>query len=141
MEISVNVNLMILVFCCFILLLFLLNQWLYKPMIAFMNKRDEMIKRDLQDTQGNLQEITKIQEEIAKIIGNAQREAKEIIEEATAKEKALLEEKLAEKKAEIDSKMLVFRQDLAKQQEELKNELSMHIGEYKQIIRRKLEQV
>lgn len=141
MEISVNVNLMIVVFCCFILLLFLLNQWLYKPMIAFMNKRDEMIKKDLQDTQGNLQEITKIQEEIASIIGNAQREAKEIIDQATAREKALLEEKLAEKKAEIDSKMLAFREELAQHQEILKNDLSAHIGEYKQSIRKKLEQV
>ena len=92
MEISVNSNLMILVFCCFVLLLFFLNQWLYKPLLAFMNKRDEMIKKDLQNTQGNLQEITKIQDEINTIIGNAQKEAKEIIEQATAREKKLMEE-------------------------------------------------
>ncbi len=141
MEISVNFKLMILVFCCFVILLFLLNQWLYKPMIAFMTKRDEMIKKDLQDTQDNLQEITKIQEEITKIIGDAQREAKEIIEQATAKEKALLEGKLAEKKAELDSKMLAFRQELVGYQEDLRSGLSLHIGEYKQSIRKKLEQI
>ena len=141
MEISVNFKLMILVFCCFIILLFLLNQWLYKPMIAFMNKRDEMIKKDLQDTQGNLEEIAKIQEEITKTISGAQREAKEVIEQATAREKTLLEEKLAEKKAEIESKMLAFRQELLGYQEDLRSDLGSHIGEYKQSIRKKLEQV
>ena len=140
MEISVNSNLMILVFCCFVLLLFFLNQWLYKPLLAFMNKRDEMIKKDLQNTQGNLQEITKIQDEINTIIGNAQKEAKEIIEQATAREKKLMEEKLAEKKAELDSKLLAFREDLVRQQKELKDDLGTHIDEFKQSIRKKLEQ-
>lgn len=140
MEISVNSNLMIVVFCCFVLLLFFLNQWLYKPLLAFMNKRDEMIKKDLQNAQGNLQEITKIQDEINTIIGNAQKEAKEIIEQATAKEKNLMDEKLTEKKLELDSKLLAFRQDLLKQQENLKNDLNMYVSEFKQSIRKKLEQ-
>lgn len=140
MEISVNSNLMILVFCCFVLLLFFLNQWLYKPLLAFMNKRDEMIKKDLQNTQGNLQEITKIQDEINTIMGNAQKEAKEIIEQATAREKKLMEEKLAEKKAELDSRLLAFREDLVRQQKELKDDLGTHIDEFKQSIRKKLEQ-
>lgn len=140
MEISVNSNLMILVFCCFVLLLFFLNQWLYKPLLTFMNKRDEMIRKDLQNTQGNLQEIAKIQDEINTIIGNAQKEAKEIIEQATAREKRLMEEKLAEKKAELDSKLLTFREDLVRQQKELKDGLGTRVDEFKQSIRKKLEQ-
>ena len=48
MNIGLNIELMLLVFCLFILCVFLLNQWLYKPILEFMDARDKMIKDDLE---------------------------------------------------------------------------------------------
>ena len=141
MGISVEPYLMVLVFICFILLLFFLNQWLYKPMLSFMDKRDERVKKDLQDTQSNTQEIAKIQEEISTIISQAQKKAKEIIEEATTREKALCESKIEAKRQELDSQMLAFKAELKEQQAQLKSELSAHVGEYKQAISEKLKSI
>lgn len=141
MGISVNPYLMLLVFVCFIVLLVLLNQWLYKPLLKFMDDRDAMINKDLHDIKGSAQEIAEIEKQIANVLGEAQKEAKTIIDKATAQARALSESTIAQKKQELDAKMVEFHKELATEQENLKKELLGHIGEYKQSIQAKLQQV
>lgn len=141
MGISVNPYLMLLVFVCFIVLLVLLNQWLYKPLLKFMDDRDAMINKDLHDIKGSAQEIAEIEKQIANVLGGAQKEAKTIIDKATAQARALSESTIAQKKQELDAKMVEFHKELAIEQENLKKELLSHIGEYKQSIQAKLQQV
>ena len=139
MGISVNPYLMILVFVCFLILLVCLNQWLYKPVFEFMDKRDEHIKKDLQDTQNNAQDILTIEEEINAIISKAQQEAKDIIEQANIEEKDLFESAIQQKKAELDDRFMKFREQSKNDQKELRTELLTHIDEYKQAIAHKLK--
>lgn len=141
MGISVNPQLMLLVFICFIILLVLLNRWLYKPLLNFMDERDAMINKDLHDIKGSTQQIAEIEKQIAEVLGEAQKEAKAIIDKATAQARALSESTIAQKKQELDSKMVEFHKELASERENLKKELLSHIGEYKQSIQAKLQQI
>ena len=62
-------------------------------------------------------------------------------DKATAQARALSESTIAQKKQELDAKMVEFHKELATEQENLKKELLSHIGEYKQSIQAKLQQV
>ena len=108
-------------------------------MFEFMDKRDEHIKKDLQDTQNNAQDILTIEEEINAIISKAQQEAKDIIEQTNIEEKDLFEAAIQQKKAELDDRLMKFREQSKNEQKELRTELLTHIDEYKQAIAHKLK--
>lgn len=58
---------MALVFVTFLVLVYLLNRILYKPLLGFMEARDSSIKKDSEGIEGNATEIKALKKEIEEI--------------------------------------------------------------------------
>lgn len=102
MSLELNPFLMLLVFIVFLLLIFILNTWLYRPMLDFMQHRDRLLGENASDIEEQREEIQRIKVEIEEVLSNAQAEAKQIKEQAVKQAQILYDEKFTRAKAEID---------------------------------------
>ncbi|PAF52735.1 FoF1 ATP synthase subunit B' [Helicobacter sp. 13S00477-4] len=141
MSITLNPYLMLLVFVVFIITLYLLNIWLYKPLLSFMDNRDLSIEQDMQSIQENNQETLKIDKEIRQTIENARLEALQIVEKATTDAKLAYETKMTKKKMECAAKIDEFLKGLQTQKNDLKKQLLAEIPEFEITLRKKISQI
>ena len=141
MNIGLNIELMLLVFCLFILCIFLLNNWLYKPILEFMDARNKMIKDDLESSSGNDSEIGEIKNQINTILENAKKEAAIIKEQAQLQAKDKYDKDIDEIKSKNEKELLSFIDSLKKEKDELKEALSLQIPDFKNSLSIKLKQM
>ncbi|NMC35902.1 F0F1 ATP synthase subunit B [Candidatus Beckwithbacteria bacterium] len=97
-------------------LLFLLNKFLYKPILRKLDERASLIKKGAKAAEANLQTQEKIeqerqktlkqtQKEVSLILNQARKDAKLMQEELVAQAKAEAEKIMAKKQAEIDEQL------------------------------------
>ncbi|MCE3039839.1 F0F1 ATP synthase subunit B' [Helicobacter anatolicus] len=123
MSTEINLRLMFLVFVVFIATLYLLNIWLFKPLMHFMERRDGVINQDAQEITDSEKEVIYIQEEIEQIIKQAKLDAKQMTEEALSEAKNVYDSKIARYKAENQAKIDGFMQKLEEEKKLLKTQL------------------
>jgi len=112
----------------FLVLLFLLRKFLYKPLIDLMNKRREKIVDGLEKAKKGEEELEKIQELKEKELAKIQKEAdvlisrakeigdkkqQEILKEAEEKTKKIVEEARGRIEIEKEKMLKEVRQDIA----------------------------
>lgn len=141
MNIELSLELMLLVFCLFLLCIVLLNQWLYKPILNFIDARDKMIKDDLESSSNNDSEIVKIQNKINNILEDAKKEAMLIKEQAQLQSKADYDKKIDDVKANNEKELMSFVESLNKEKDILKQELLYKMPEFKDVLNSKLKQM
>ncbi|PAF41859.1 FoF1 ATP synthase subunit B' [Helicobacter sp. 11S03491-1] len=141
MSITINPYLMLLVFIVFMITLYLLNIWLYRPLLTFMDNREASVKQDLQHIQDNTQEILEIEKEIKQILENARIQSSQIIEEATNEAKIAYEAKISKKKAESAVKIEEFFNELQVQKNDLKNQLLVKMEDFENSLKLKISQI
>lgn len=141
MNIGLNIELMLLVFCLFILCVFLLNQWLYKPILEFMDARDKMIKDDLESSSSNDAEIEEIKDQINTILENAKKEATTIKEQMQLQVKNEYDRKIDEVKSRNEKELVSFIDSLKQEKDELKQALALQIPDFKNSLNAKLKQM
>ena len=120
MSTEINWHLMALEFLVFMVTLYLLNIWLFRPLLNFMQKRDESIYQDLQEITDSANEVEQIEREIVQILDQARKEARSMIEKAQSDARALYESKMAKYRADNQNKIDEFLRDLNLQKAELK---------------------
>ena len=125
----------------FLILIAVLNSWLYNPLFNFMNKRDADIKRDLDEVGSNDEEIAALTAEAEKIITDAKLEAAALREKVIADAKELAESKLEAKRAELAAEYAAFEQSLAEDREQLKNALLSQVPLFKEAVKAKYSQI
>jgi len=125
----------------FLILIAVLNSWLYNPLFNFMNKRDADIKRDLDEVGSNDEEISALTQEAEKIMSDAKLEAAAVREKVIADAKELAESKLEAKRAELASEYAAFEQSLAEDREQLKNALLSQVPLFKEAVKAKFSQI
>jgi F-type H+-transporting ATPase subunit b len=125
----------------FLILIAVLNSWLYNPLFAFMNKRDADIKRDLDEVGSNDDEIAALSAEAEKIIAEAKLEAAALREKVIADAKELAESKLEAKRTELAGEYAAFETSLAENREQLKNELRSQVPLFKEAVKAKFSQI
>lgn len=141
MTITVNPYLMLLVFVVFLVSVFLLNTWLYRPLLGFMEKREASIDQDLQSVQQSDQEINKINQEIKQILEDARLQSSQIIEQATTEAKSDYEAKIAKKKLESASKIDDFFVELEKEKSSLKSSVLSHMQDFESSLKTRISQI
>lgn len=87
----------------FIILLLVLNHFLYQPILSILRSREEKIKKSLDDSKKIEEELLKIAKEREESLKNARVEAKEIIQVATSTASAQKEEILTVAKQEAEA--------------------------------------
>ena len=138
---DINPILLVATLVVFLTLIAVLNSWLYNPLFAYMNKRDEDIKRDLEKIGSNDDEIAELSAKAESIVTNAKLEASALREKVVADAKELAESKIEAKRAELASEYLEFEQTLANSKEQLVKDLNSQIPLFKDAIKAKFGQI
>ena len=138
---DINPILLIATFIVFLTLIVTLNSWLYNPLFAYMNKRDEDIKKDLQKVGSNDDEINELYSKAQSIVNNAKLEAAALREKVITDAKELADSKLEAKRAELASQYLEFEQSLAQSREQLTGDLKSQVPLFKEAVKAKFSQI
>jgi len=138
---DINPILLLATFVVFVSLIAVLNSKLYNPLMSFMHKRDDDIKKDLEKVGSNDSEINELHEKAESIIMNAKLEAAALREKVIADAKELADSKLEAKRAELAQEYLEFEQSLAKSKEELTNDLMSQVPMFKEALKAKMSQI
>lgn len=89
----------------FLVLLYFLAKFAWKPLLRFLDARQETIKKSLEDAQQAKQELERLNRESAEIIKNAHVEAESIISKSRSEAEKLREE--IKQKARTDADAIV----------------------------------
>ncbi len=125
----------------FLILIAVLNSWLYNPLFAFMNKRDADIKKDLDEVGSNDNEISALTAEAEKIANDAKLGAAALREKVIADAKEIADSKIEAKRAELANEYLEFEKNLAQEREQLKNALLSQVPLFKEAVKAKFSQI
>lgn len=138
---DINPLLMLLVLVVFVILIYLLNEWLYKPLMGFMENRDRSIKNDLDSILGNDKEVTALQAEADQILAKAKKEAGSIKEEAYESAKKSADARVDAKRLELERQKADYMAQLQKEQKELRASLLSQMDVFKGSLKNKMQQL
>jgi F-type H+-transporting ATPase subunit b len=138
---DINPILLIATLIVFLALIVTLNSWLYNPLFAYMNKRDEDIKKDLQKVGSNDNEINELYSKAESIITNAKLETAALREKVITDAKELAESKLEAKRAELAREYSEFEQSLAQSREQLVGDLKSQVPLFTEAVKAKFSQI
>lgn len=141
MSLSVNPWLMLVVFAVFILSAYLLNRWLYKPLLTFIDNRNISIKSDLESVQNNSSEVAALDAEAARVLTQARSEANLIREKALESAKMISEQKVASKREELEKKKREFLNALTEEENALRSSLLAQMPLYRESLKAKISQL
>lgn len=122
-SIELNTYFMALVFIIFLAVLFMLNNWVFRPIINFMEKREENNLQKLQEIADFSTDIADIKKEAEEILESARIEAKNMIHAAITDAKLLYKSKEDKHREALDLKMKEYLSKLEREKEEIKKEL------------------
>jgi F-type H+-transporting ATPase subunit b len=138
---DINPILLVATLIVFLTLIAVLNSWLYNPLFAYMSKRDEDIKKDLEKVGSNDEEINELESKAQSIIVNAKLEASALRDKVITDARELAESKLEAKRAELASQYLEFEQLLARSREQLSGDLRSQMPLFKEAVKAKFSQI
>ena len=121
---------MVMTIVVFLALIYFLNQKLYKPLLAFMEERENSIKKDEELANQNTLDLNIDKAELEKVVSEANMSASQIKNEAIQKAKDKVDEILSKKRVELQADFDDFMNDLAKQKDEIKAGLQSKIPEF-----------
>lgn len=106
----------------FLILLFVLNKFVYKPLLAYIEKRKQLIQEGIENAQKIDERIAQIEEKESNTLSAARKEAQAIIDKAkkSGEEEAQALAVAAEKR--IESMIAAAKQKLAGEQERMLKE-------------------
>jgi len=87
----------------FVVLLVLLAKFAWKPLLAMLDRREEMIRQSLDDAEKAKQELQRLQQESKEILSNARVEAQSILAKSRSEAEKLKGEIRQEAKVQADS--------------------------------------
>ena len=122
----------------FFLLLFLLNRFLYKPLIKFMDDRKARIDAGLDEEKKALEEEQANNDGIEAALDEKRDEAKSIIEKAGAEDKASHSQAISEARSDAEKTVLDARENAAKVEKQLEERVKQQSQELAQLLADKL---
>ena len=125
----------------FLLMIVLLNKWLFKPMLTYMEDRDASIKSDLAEASGNDSEIRTLEAKAVSIIDEAKLEAAQLRQKMLEDAKLLASSKVEAKRSELESEYKTFTVDLEKERASLNTSLLSQKVELQDALKSKFSQI
>ncbi len=122
----------------FFLLLFLLNRFLYKPLIKFMDDRKARIDAGLDEEKKALEEEQANNDGIEAALDEKRVEAKSIIEKAGAEDKASHSQAISEAHSDAEKTVLDARENAAKVEKQLEERVKQQSQELARLLADKL---
>ena len=138
---DIHVSLMLLVAVVFLVLLTLLNSWLYQPLLRFMDERDRDIRKNLENVSSDTKEIDELNAKAEEVIAQAKNEAAALRAKTIEESKLLAQSKIEAKKEELEEAYRSFLDELKKDEEQLRSELLSQMPLFKESLKAKFSQV
>ncbi|WP_294951157.1 F0F1 ATP synthase subunit B' [Sulfurovum sp.] len=138
---DIHLPLMLFVLVLFLILLVLLNNMLFQPLVKFMDDRDRSIAKDLEAAKGLSGNSDELNAQAAENIDNAKAEAAAIRQKAIDEEKSLAASKVEAKQEELNKKYKNFTEKLAADKENLKNSLLSQVPLFKESLKAKFSKL
>ncbi|MFT2704308.1 FoF1 ATP synthase subunit B' [Helicobacter pylori] len=123
MNISVNPYLMAVVFVVFVLLLWAMNVWVYRPLLAFMDNRQAEIKDSLAKIKTDNTQSVEIRHQIDALLKEAAEKRREMIAEAVQKATESYDAVIKQKENELNQEFEAFAKQLQNEKQVLKEQL------------------
>ncbi|GAA6866800.1 F0F1 ATP synthase subunit B' [Helicobacter pylori] len=123
MNISVNPYLMAVVFVVFVLLLWAMNVWVYRPLLSFMDNRQAEIKDSLAKIKTDNTQSVEIRHQIDALLKEAAEKRREMIAEAIQKATESYDAVIKQKENELNQEFEAFAKQLQNEKQILKEQL------------------
>ena len=140
-QLEVNPLMFGLTLVVFLFMIALLNNWLYKPMLAYMEDRDTSIKNDLAEANSNDSDIKALEEKAKSIIDDARTEAAALRQKMLDDAKLLASSKIEAKRSELESEYTTFTAELKVERESLKSSLLSQKSLFQDTLKAKFSQI
>ncbi|GAA9903950.1 FoF1 ATP synthase subunit B' [Helicobacter pylori] len=127
MNISVNPYLMAVVFVVFVLLLWAMNVWVYRPLLAFMDNRQAEIKDSLAKIKTDNTQSVEIRHQIDALLKEAAEKRREMIAEAIQKAIESYDAVIKQKENELNQEFEAFAKRLQNEKQALKEQLQVQM--------------
>ncbi|GAA6836516.1 FoF1 ATP synthase subunit B' [Helicobacter pylori] len=127
MNISVNPYLMVVVFVVFVLLLWAMNVWVYRPLLAFMDNRQAEIKDSLAKIKTDNTQSVEIRHQIDALLKEAAEKRREMIAEAIQKAIESYDAVIKQKENELNQEFEAFAKQLQNEKQILKEQLQVQM--------------
>jgi F-type H+-transporting ATPase subunit b len=138
---DINLGLLIFTAVVFFALIYLLNNILYQPLLGFMQKREELIKSDMDNIAENSGDVESSLNKANTLISDAKSEAASIRESALTKAKETAAKELETAQAAIEAKYDAFVQELGADRAALKSYLLANLSSYQNSLQTKLKNI
>lgn len=125
----------------FLALIAILNSVLYKPLLGFMDKRNQDVKNDEDSISKNTSDLSVFEAQVEQILSAARAEAGKIKQDALNAAKEAAGKITAEKRAELEIDYDAFVQNLKAQKNEFKAELMNSLPELRSALKSKLARI
>ncbi|GAA7133501.1 FoF1 ATP synthase subunit B' [Helicobacter pylori] len=127
MNISVNPYLMAVVFVVFVLLLWAMNVWVYRPLLAFMDNRQAEIKDSLAKIKTDNTQSVEIRHQVDALLKEAAEKRREMIAEAIQKAAESYDAVIKQKESELNQEFEAFAKQLQNEKQILKEQLQVQM--------------
>ncbi len=114
---------MAVVFVVFVLLLWAMNVWVYRPLLAFMDNRQAEIKDSLAKIKTDNAQSVEIRHQIETLLKEATEKRREIIAEAIQKATESYDAVIKQKENELNQEFEAFAKQLQNEKQILKEQL------------------
>ena len=125
----------------FLVLLILLNKTLYKPLMEFIDNRNNSISRDLENAGKNASDVVAYYKEVETILSEGKIEAAKIREAALNEAKEKAAKKVEQKKSDLEAQSVAFFKALESEKDEFKNGLLAQMPLFKESVAAKLSHI
>ncbi len=114
---------MAVVFVVFVLLLWAMNVWVYRPLLAFMDNRQAEIKDSLAKIKTDNAQSVEIRHQIETLLKEASEKRREMIAEAIQKATESYDAVIKQKENELNQEFEAFAKQLQNEKQALKEQL------------------
>jgi len=138
---DISLGLIVLTAVVFFILVFLLNKWLYQPLLSFMQERQESIQRDLENAEANESGAQELLAKAEEIMQEAKSAAAAKKQAAVENAKAEIAQMIEAKKSELEKRYEEFLSELAKEEESVRSALISQAPLFKEAIKAKFNKL
>ncbi len=118
---------MVVVFVVFVLLLWAMNVWVYRPLLAFMDNRQAEIKDSLAKIKTDNTQSVEIRHQIDALLKEAAEKRREMIAEAIQKAIESYDAVIKQKENELNQEFEAFAKQLQNEKQILKEQLQVQM--------------
>ncbi|MDR0761667.1 MAG: F0F1 ATP synthase subunit B' [Campylobacteraceae bacterium] len=138
---DINLSLLLSTVVLFLVLLVVLNKILYKPLLGFIDNRNSLIQKDLENVAKNADDIGVYHDEANQIILDAKNKAATKRIELLASARTDANKKLEAKKSKLENEYNEFIKTLESEKVELKNALKSQMPLFREAVKAKLGKI